>query len=74
MVRGETLALVDDEEGGGRRVGEGKLDAGEAPGKGEGPARGSRAGTDLSSSDSLRMGVPVCIVCMRRTWLLLCLS
>lgn len=28
----------------------------------------------LSSSASLINGWPVCIVCMRKTWLLLCLS
>jgi hypothetical protein len=28
----------------------------------------------FSSSASFTMGIPVCMVCMRRTWLLLCLS
>lgn len=67
LIWRETLALVYDEEGGRGGMGEGKLDAGEASGKGMSAGRRRGKSTYLSSSASLRMGVPVCMVCMRST-------
>ena len=69
------LSLVNDEQRRWFGMHDRKLDTSEPPGRNSSRLILNKVKiTYLSSSASLLMGIPVCIVCMRSTWLLLCLS